>query len=70
MRSNPVTCVWVSCFELSVSTLGGFGGTCARTAEALTSYICSMTLAAHPWYYCVDDGGEIVQDVWVPWKGW
>jgi hypothetical protein len=30
----------------------------------------SVTLAAHPWYYCVDDGGEIVTDVWVPWKGW
>ncbi|WVR06754.1 hypothetical protein IAU60_003789 [Kwoniella sp. DSM 27419] len=29
-----------------------------------------VTLAAHPWYYCVDDGGDIVQDVWVPWKGW
>lgn len=33
-----------------------------------------LTLAAYPWYYIVDsDGegrGEIVEDVWVSWKGW
>jgi len=33
-----------------------------------------LTLAAHPWYYVVDSDGEgagrLVEDVWVPWKGW
>ena len=33
-----------------------------------------LTLAAHPWYYIVDSGAEsrgaLVEDVWVPWKGW
>ena len=33
-----------------------------------------LTLAAYPWYYIVDserpDGGNVVEDVWVPWKGW
>lgn len=29
-----------------------------------------MTLAAYPWYYVVEDGGDTVVDVWVPWKGW
>ena len=32
-----------------------------------------LTLAGHPWYYIVDSdvsGGQIVEDVWVPWKGW
>ncbi|KAI0076068.1 hypothetical protein K474DRAFT_1645622 [Panus rudis PR-1116 ss-1] len=33
-----------------------------------------LTLAAYPWYYVVDssvkDGGSVVEDVWVPWKGW
>ena len=29
-----------------------------------------VTLAAHPWFYCVDEGGDVVTDVWVPWKGW
>ena len=33
-----------------------------------------LTLAAYPWYYVVDSEGEgaglLVEDVWVPWKGW
>ncbi|KAL6309925.1 putative serine dehydratase domain-containing protein [Sparassis latifolia] len=33
-----------------------------------------LILAAFPWYYIVDSdikgGGDVVQDVWVPWKGW
>ena len=33
-----------------------------------------LTLAGHLWYYIVDSdiegGGQIVEDVWVPWKGW
>lgn len=33
-----------------------------------------LTLAAHQWFYVVDsdgDGkGDIVEDIWVPWKGW
>lgn len=33
-----------------------------------------LTLAAYPWYYVVDSdlkgGSDIVDDVWVPWKGW
>ena len=33
-----------------------------------------LTLAAHSWYYVVDSaqegGADVVQDVWVPWKGW
>ncbi|CCL99046.1 uncharacterized protein FIBRA_01055 [Fibroporia radiculosa] len=33
-----------------------------------------LILAAYPWYYVVDSDmpsrGEVVEDVWVPWKGW
>jgi D-serine deaminase-like pyridoxal phosphate-dependent protein len=29
-----------------------------------------MILSNHPWYYVVEDGGDKVVDVWVPWKGW
>jgi D-serine deaminase-like pyridoxal phosphate-dependent protein len=29
-----------------------------------------MVLSNHPWYYVVEDGGDTVIDVWVPWKGW
>ncbi|KAI0788458.1 hypothetical protein C8Q75DRAFT_807671 [Abortiporus biennis] len=31
-----------------------------------------LILAAHPWYYIVDSDKDkdIVDDVWVPWKGW
>lgn len=33
-----------------------------------------LILAAYPWYYVVDSDmpskGEMVEDVWVPWKGW
>ncbi|TCD62211.1 hypothetical protein EIP91_007216 [Steccherinum ochraceum] len=33
-----------------------------------------LTLAAYPWYYIVDSStganGDVVEDVWVPWKGW
>lgn len=33
-----------------------------------------LTLAGYPWYYVVDSsarsGGRVVEDVWVPWKGW
>lgn len=29
-----------------------------------------MILSNHPWYYIVEDGGDKVVDVWVPWKGW
>ncbi|KAL8290148.1 hypothetical protein RQP46_003087 [Phenoliferia psychrophenolica] len=29
-----------------------------------------MTLAAYPWYFVVEDGGDTVVDVWVAWKGW
>ncbi|KAI0348586.1 hypothetical protein BDW22DRAFT_1350822 [Trametopsis cervina] len=33
-----------------------------------------LTLAAYSWYYIVDSegesGGQLVEDVWVPWKGW
>ena len=33
-----------------------------------------LTLAAYPWYYVVDSEvesrGLVVEDVWVPWKGW
>lgn len=29
-----------------------------------------LTCAAYPWFYVVDDGGDTVADVWVPWKGW
>ena len=33
----------------------------------------TKNLQAYPWYYVVDknmDGGKLVVDVWVPWKGW
>ncbi|ORX35544.1 hypothetical protein BD324DRAFT_59611 [Kockovaella imperatae] len=29
-----------------------------------------LVCAGHPWIYVVEDGGETVVDVWVPWKGW
>lgn len=33
-----------------------------------------LTLAAYPWYYVVDsskgNNASVVEDVWVPWKGW
>ena len=32
-----------------------------------------LTLAGYPWYYVVDSDvsdGNVVVDVWVPWKGW
>jgi D-serine deaminase-like pyridoxal phosphate-dependent protein len=29
-----------------------------------------MVLSNHPWYYIVENGGDTVIDVWVPWKGW
>ncbi|KAI0801201.1 hypothetical protein C8Q74DRAFT_1240776 [Fomes fomentarius] len=32
-----------------------------------------LILAGYPWYYVVDSGvgdGNVVVDVWVPWKGW
>ncbi|SCU93803.1 LADA_0G04984g1_1 [Lachancea dasiensis] len=28
-----------------------------------------ITAASYPWYFVVD-GGEIVVDIWVPWRGW
>jgi D-serine ammonia-lyase len=29
-----------------------------------------LTAAQHAWYYVVENGGDEVVDVWVPWKGW
>lgn len=29
-----------------------------------------LTCASYSWIYVVEDGGEEVVDVWVPWKGW
>jgi len=29
-----------------------------------------LTCAGFPWFFVVEDGGEEVVDVWVPWKGW
>jgi D-serine deaminase-like pyridoxal phosphate-dependent protein len=29
-----------------------------------------MVLSNHSWFYIVEDGGDQVVDVWVPWKGW
>lgn len=29
-----------------------------------------LVCAGFPWLYVVEDGGEDVVDVWVPWKGW
>lgn len=28
-----------------------------------------ITASAHPAYFVVD-GGDVVREVWVPWKGW
>ncbi|TYJ52111.1 hypothetical protein B9479_007291 [Cryptococcus floricola] len=35
----------------------------------LPQHAC-LVCACFPWMYVVDDGGEEVVDVWVPWKGW
>ncbi|RSH80215.1 hypothetical protein EHS25_007225 [Saitozyma podzolica] len=53
----------------------GETGRCARDLELgemlrIVGQHACVTLAAHPWFYCVDDGGDIITDVWVPWKGW
>jgi D-serine ammonia-lyase len=44
-----------------------------EVVEIVGQHAC-LTLAGHPWYYIVDTGvpggGRIVEDVWVPWKGW
>ena len=41
--------------------------------EIVGQHAC-LILAAYPWYYVVDSEGEgrgkIVEDIWVPWKGW
>ncbi|KAH9919093.1 putative serine dehydratase domain-containing protein [Fomitopsis serialis] len=41
--------------------------------EIVGQHAC-LILAAYPWYYVVDSDtdsqGEVVEDVWVPWKGW
>ena len=29
-----------------------------------------LVCAGYPWIYVVEDGGDKVVDVWVPWKGW
>ncbi|TFY58845.1 hypothetical protein EVJ58_g6160 [Rhodofomes roseus] len=43
------------------------------TVEIVGQHAC-LILAAYPWYYVVDSDadskGEVVEDVWVPWKGW
>lgn len=44
-----------------------------EVVEIVGQHAC-LTLAGHPWYYIVDSsvagGGNVVEDVWVPWKGW
>ncbi|WVQ77850.1 hypothetical protein IAR50_007547 [Cryptococcus sp. DSM 104548] len=35
----------------------------------LPQHAC-LACACFPWMYVVEDGGEEVVDVWVPWKGW
>jgi D-serine deaminase-like pyridoxal phosphate-dependent protein len=37
--------------------------------EIVGQHAC-LIAAAYPWYYVVEDGGDKVVDVWVPWKGW
>jgi len=42
------------------------------TVEIVGQHAC-LIAAAHPWYYIVksnEDDGNIVTDIWVPWKGW
>ena len=43
------------------------------TVEIVGQHAC-LILAAYPWYYVVDSDaeskGQVVEDVWVPWKGW
>jgi len=43
-----------------------------QTVDIIGQHAC-LIAAAYPWYYVVDkdvDGGKMVVDVWVPWKGW
>jgi D-serine deaminase-like pyridoxal phosphate-dependent protein len=39
------------------------------TVKIMPQHAC-LTAAAYPWYYIIEDDGETVVDVWVPWKGW
>jgi len=43
------------------------------TIQIIGQHAC-LILASFPWYYVVDSsvpgGANIVEDVWVPWKGW
>ncbi|KAF5374933.1 hypothetical protein D9758_000312 [Tetrapyrgos nigripes] len=39
-----------------------------EVVEIVGQHAC-LIAAAYPWYYIVEDS-RVVQDVWVPWKGW
>ena len=40
-----------------------------NTVRIVPQHAC-LCCAAFPWIYVVEDGGDEVVDVWVPWKGW
>lgn len=39
------------------------------SVQIIPQHAC-LVCACFPWLYVVDDGGDEVVDVWVPWKGW
>jgi D-serine deaminase-like pyridoxal phosphate-dependent protein len=40
-----------------------------EVVRVLPQHAC-LVCAGFPWIYVVEDGGEVVKDVWVTWKGW
>lgn len=40
-----------------------------NSVQIIPQHAC-LVCACFPWLYVVDDGGNEVVDVWVPWKGW
>ena len=47
----------------------GLGVVPGQVLRITPQHAC-LTAAQHAWYYVVENSGDEVVDVWVPWKGW
>ncbi|KAI0361548.1 hypothetical protein OH77DRAFT_1500863 [Trametes cingulata] len=59
--------------SFSLGPLQGDGGLKLGDMVQIVGQHACLTLAGYPWYYVVDSDvsdGNVVVDVWVPWKGW